>query len=72
MAAGYVLARKACKMDVLNTLGAICGGMTSTPALGSLLSLAKTEAVAASYAATYPVALVFVVLAAQVLSLVFG
>lgn len=69
MVIGYILATKLFFMDILNSLGAICGGMTSTPALGTLLAVTKTEAVAASYAATYPVALIFVVLSAQFISI---
>ena len=69
MVIGYILATKLFSMDILNSLGAICGGMTSTPALGTLLAVTKTEAVAASYAATYPVALIFVVLSAQFISI---
>ena len=69
MVIGYILATKLVSMDILNSLGAICGGMTSTPALGTLLAVTKTEAVAASYAATYPVALIFVVLSAQFISI---
>ncbi len=69
MVIGYILATKLFSLDILNALGAICGGMTSTPALGTLLAVTKTEAVAASYAATYPVALIFVVLSAQFISI---
>ena len=69
MVIGYVLATRIFSMDILNSLGSICGGMTSTPALGTLLAVTKTEAVAASYAATYPVALIFVVLSAQFISI---
>ena len=69
MVIGYILATKLFSMDILHSLGAICGGMTSTPALGTLLAVTKTEAVAASYAATYPVALIFVVLSAQFISI---
>lgn len=65
MIVGYVIARKIFKIDVLSTLGAITGGMTSTPSLGALVSMTKTDAVAISYAATYPVALIFVVLCCQ-------
>ena len=43
--------------------------MTSTPALGTLLSVSKTETVAAAYAATYPIALISVVIASQVIIL---
>ncbi len=72
MIIGYILARKVFKIDVLNSLGSICGGMTSTPALGTLMTMTKAEAVAISYAATYPVALIFVVLACQFLPIFFG
>lgn len=67
----YIIARRWLKLDLLNNLGAICGGMTSTPALGSLITVSGTDNVAASYAATYPVALIFVVLGAQFMALLF-
>ena len=69
MIVGYILAKRVFSMDTLSSLGSICGGMTSTPALGTLLAVTRTEAVAASYAATYPVALIFVVLSSQFLSI---
>ena len=65
MLAGYLAASKIFKMGIFNLLGAICGGMTSTPALGTLIEVAGTDDVASAYAATYPVALAAVVLAAQ-------
>ena len=58
----FVLAVKVFKIDVLSALGSICGGMTSTPALGTLMHVTRTEAVATAYAATYPLALIVVVL----------
>ncbi len=67
----FIIARKWLKLDLLNNLGAICGGMTSTPALGSLITVSGSDNVAASYAATYPVALIFVVLGAQFMALLF-
>ena len=39
--------------------------MTSTPALGTLINVAKTDHVGNAYAATYPIALISVVLASQ-------
>jgi len=39
--------------------------MTSTPALGTLISTAGTDDVASAYAATYPIALVAVILVSQ-------
>lgn len=65
MIIGYILAVKAFKIDVLSALGSICGGMTSTPALGTLMQVTKTEAVAVAYAATYPLALIMVVLCCE-------
>ena len=59
-------------MNLLNILGSITGGMTSTPALGTLISVAKTEQVAAAYAATYPIALLSVVVISQVIILVLS
>ncbi|MBQ1833464.1 MAG: permease, partial [Treponema sp.] len=49
----------------------ICGGMTSTPALGTLISTAGTEKVAGAYASTYPIALISVVIVSQVLIIIF-
>ena len=71
MIAGFIFARYVLKIDVLNTLGSITGGMTSTPALGTLIHVAGTEDVAAAYAATYPIALVAVVFAAQFIIILF-
>ncbi len=65
MLVGYLVASKGLKLGIFNLLGAICGGMTSTPALGTLIEVAGTDDVASAYAATYPVALAAVVLAAQ-------
>ncbi len=62
---GYFFAVKMLHLNLFNTLGSICGGMTSTPALGTLIRVAETDDVASAYAATYPIALVSVVLASQ-------
>ncbi|MFR7933767.1 MAG: hypothetical protein ACLU3R_06515 [Acutalibacteraceae bacterium] len=45
------------------------GGMTSTPALGSLISVAESEDVASAYAATYPIALILLVFVPQIMNL---
>ena len=72
MFVGYFIARKLLKLRLLNSLGSITGGMTSTPALGTLISVAKTDDVASAYAATYPIALVAVVLCSQFIVILFG
>ena len=64
---GFVLGKFVLKLPLLNNLGSITGGMTSTPALGTLISTAKTDDVASAYASTYPIALVLVVLASQLI-----
>ena len=71
MIVGYIFARYVLKLNLLNNLGSICGGMTSTPALGTLISTAGTEKVAGAYASTYPIALISVVVVSQVLILMF-
>ena len=62
---GFLFAKYVLKLSLLNNLGSITGGMTSTPALGTLISVAETEDVASAYAATYPIALIAVVLVSQ-------
>ena len=71
MIVGFIFAKYVLKISVLNILGSITGGMTSTPALGTLIHVAGTEDVAAAYAATYPIALVAVVFASQFIIILF-
>ncbi len=71
MILGYLFARYVLKLNLLNALGSICGGMTSTPALGTLINVSGTEDVASAYAATYPIALIAVVLVSQFLIILF-
>lgn len=73
MVVGYLFAKFVCKLPLLSNLGSITGGMTSTPALGTLIGVAGTDDVAGAYASTYPIALVLVVLASQLInSLMIG
>lgn len=69
MVIGFVVAKNILKLPLLNNLGSLTGGMTSTPALGTLINMAGTEDIAAAYAATYPIALIAVVLASQLIIL---
>lgn len=71
MIIGFLFAKYVLKLSILNNLGSITGGMTSTPALGTLINTAGTENVASAYAATYPVALIAVVLVSQFLIIIF-
>ncbi|MBR5900115.1 MAG: permease [Clostridia bacterium] len=67
MIIGFFVGGKVLKLPLLSNLGAITGGMTSTPALGTLINTAETEDVASSYASTYPIALVLIVLACNLI-----
>jgi putative transport protein len=71
MIVGFLFAKYVLKLSLLNNLGSLTGGMTSTPALGTLIGVAGTEDVAAAYAATYPIALIAVVLVSQFLIVLF-
>ncbi len=71
MIIGYFFAKYVLHLSLLNNLGSLTGGMTSTPALGTLIATSETEDVAAAYAATYPIALIAVVLVSQFLIIFF-
>ena len=62
---GFLFCKYVLRLCLLNNLGSLTGGMTSTPALGTLISVAQTDQVGGAYAATYPIALISVVLASQ-------
>ncbi len=72
MLIGFIFAKYVLKLPLLNNLGSITGGMTSTPALGTLIGVSKTEDVASAYAATYPFSLIAVVIASQLIIIFFS
>jgi len=63
----YVIATKLFRMNILETLGGICGGMTSTPSLGVLASKVNSSVPVTSYATAYPVALILMTISAQLI-----
>lgn len=69
MVLGFILGKYVFKLSIFNNLGSITGGMTSTPALGSLISVAGTDDVSSAYAATYPFALVLIVVSCNLMVL---
>ena len=69
---GYVIAKKVFKLRVLDAMGSICGGMTSTPALGTLITSTGTDDVTSAYTATYPVALALIVIAVELIGGMMG
>lgn len=70
LAAGFVVGLKVLRLPLLNGLGSISASMTCTPSLAILTKVAGTDDVAAAYAATYPFALIALVLAVQVILMV--
>lgn len=72
MIIGFLVAKYVLKLPLFNNLGSLTGGMTSTPALGTLINVAGTEDVASAYAATYPISLISVVFASQLIIIFFS
>jgi putative transport protein len=67
MVVGYLTARRIFGMPIGQTLGGICGGMTSTPALGAIVAKTSRQAPIVSYATVYPVAVILMALLAKML-----
>jgi len=55
------------KVNFLSLLGALTGGMTSTPGLSAVDSMTSTEGPQVAYATVYPFALVTIIICAQIL-----
>ncbi|WP_222847331.1 aspartate:alanine exchanger family transporter [Pontiella desulfatans] len=60
------------KMNPLQALGGICGGMTSTPALGAITAKTDSQTPVISYVSAYPVALIFMIIISKVLIKLIG
>ncbi len=65
MLGGFLLAYSVMHLNLLQVLGGVCGGMTSTPGLGVITSRTDSEIPVVSYAAVYPVALVLLTILAK-------
>lgn len=63
----WPLARKLFLLDPLQALGGICGGMTSTPALGAITAKTDSQVPVVSYVSAYPVALIVMIVIAKAL-----
>ena len=64
-----VIARYFFKMNILTLLGTLTGSMTSTPGLAAVDNMVDTDAPAIAYATVYPIAMVLLIIAVQILSL---
>jgi putative transport protein len=62
MLVGFFIGRYVFKINWIMLSGAICGGMTSTPGLGAAVDAIGSDDPAAGYGATYPFALIGMVL----------
>ncbi len=62
MMVGFFIGRYIFKINWIMLSGAICGGMTSTPGLGAAIDAVGSDDPAAGYGATYPFALLGMVL----------
>ena len=56
------------KLNYLSILGALTGGMTSTPGLSATDAMTETDAPQIAYAAVYPFALVLIIIMAEIMS----
>ncbi len=65
--AGFLVARHLFRLSYVHSLGALCGGMTSTPGLGSVNQLVDADDPNIAYAAAYPFALILVAVFSQLL-----
>ncbi len=70
MIVGVLLAKYILKIDVLQLLGGITGGMTSTPGLAATASMTKTNAPGIAYATIYPIAMVLVIICVQIIYMI--
>jgi putative transport protein len=58
---------KVYRLNLLSAMGSLTAAMTNPPALAVASNQTETDLPALSYASTYPVALIFKILLAQVL-----
>ncbi|GAB6189802.1 YidE/YbjL duplication [Marinitoga arctica] len=67
---GVLFGKYILKMNWIILSGAICGGMTSTPGLGAAIDANNSEEVAVGYGATYPFALIGMVIFNKILIMI--
>lgn len=64
---GFLVGKYLLKIKGVYLIGGICGGMTSTPGLAAAIESFEEEKVVAGYGATYPFALIFMILWTNIL-----
>jgi putative transport protein len=68
---GFIVGRYVFKLNWMVLVGAICGGMTSTPGLGAAVDAVGNNDPALGYGAVYPFALIYKVLLLMILHKLF-
>lgn len=68
MLAAVLVGRLVFKINILDLLGTITGGMTSTPGLAAADSMVDSNIPSVAYATVYPIAMVFLILFIQVIA----
>lgn len=58
------------QISILDLLGTITGGMTSTPGLAAADSMTDSNIPSVAYATVYPIAMVFLILSIQIIATV--
>ena len=71
LALGYVFARRVLRLSLQESLGGICGSMTSTPALGAITVKTDKQTPVIAYATAYPAALILMAVLAKWLVMLF-
>ncbi len=69
MIIGFLVGKYVLKINLVTLLGVLTGSMTSTPGLDAVETLTKSNAARLAYAATYPFALVLIIIICQVMVL---
>lgn len=69
MFTALIIGRYILKINPLDMLGAITGGMTSTPGLVAADSMVESNIPGVAYATVYPIAMVFLILFIQLISM---
>lgn len=65
-----IIAKYILKIDVLQLLGGLAGGMTSTPGLAVATSMTKSNSPSVAYTTIYPIAMILVIVCVQVIYMV--
>ena len=71
MLVAVLVGRLVFNISLLDLLGTITGGMTSTPGLAAADSMVDSNYSGVAYATVYPIAMVFLILFIQVIAMTF-